>query len=102
MTTMAVDVPTGTRRRGPSNFVLKHVMAVTGVLFVAFVAVHLFDNLKVPAVDIIPAVWSAECGPYCVIARHPDGPGGTTMRDGTREPPTSTIIGTGYQHDDDA
>ena len=56
----------------------------------------------VPAVDIIPAVWSAECGPYCVIARHPDGPGGTTMRGGTREPPTSTIIGTGYQHDDDA
>ena len=49
MTTMAVDVPTGTRRRGPSNFVLKHVMAVTGVLFVAFVAVHLFGNLKVYA-----------------------------------------------------
>ena len=49
MTTTTVDVPAGTRRRGPSNFVLKHVMAVTGVLFVAFVAVHLFGNLKVYA-----------------------------------------------------
>ena len=49
MTTTTVDIPAGTRRRGPSNFVLKHVMAVTGVLFVAFVAVHLFGNLKVYA-----------------------------------------------------
>ncbi len=43
MATTTVDRPA----RRLSNFALKQVMAVTGVLFVAFVTVHLFGNLKV-------------------------------------------------------
>lgn len=37
------------REKGPrpSSFVLKQTMAVTGVVFVGFVVVHLFGNLKV-------------------------------------------------------
>lgn len=38
---------TGVRRLPLSNFWAKITMAVTGLLFVAFVAVHMFGNLKV-------------------------------------------------------
>lgn len=40
----AVDRPAATRR---SNFTLKQVMAVTGVVFVAFTFIHMYGNLKV-------------------------------------------------------
>lgn len=38
-----------TQRRVPSSFVLKQIMAVTGVIFVAFVVIHMIGNLKVYA-----------------------------------------------------
>lgn len=34
-------------RRRPSNFLLKQVMAVTGIIFVGFVFIHMIGNLKV-------------------------------------------------------
>lgn len=40
---------TASGRRRPSNHALKLVMAVTGILFVAFVVVHMIGNLKVYA-----------------------------------------------------
>lgn len=44
--TAVVERPTGERHR-PSTFTLKQVMAATGVVFVAFVFVHMIGNLKV-------------------------------------------------------
>lgn len=47
MATATVDRKPGTRHGVLSNFALKQTMAVTGIIFVGFVAVHLFGNLKV-------------------------------------------------------
>ncbi|NLE97125.1 MAG: succinate dehydrogenase cytochrome b subunit [Propionibacterium sp.] len=37
------------QRRAPSSFALKQVMAITGIIFVAFVVIHMIGNLKVYA-----------------------------------------------------
>ena len=44
--TAVVDRPT-VRKHRRSTFALKQVMAITGVVFVAFVFIHMFGNLKV-------------------------------------------------------
>lgn len=47
MTAQATFRAVEVRTRRPSSFALKQVMAVTGVIFVAFVFVHMIGNLKV-------------------------------------------------------
>lgn len=47
MTVIRAEEALAVRQRRPSNFVLKQIMAVTGVIFVGFVFVHMIGNLKV-------------------------------------------------------
>lgn len=47
MTVVVAEQTRATRVRRPSTFALKQVMAVTGVIFVGFVFVHMIGNLKV-------------------------------------------------------
>lgn len=61
---MSVEPATRTRHR-PSTFALKQVMAVTGVVFVAFTFVHMLGNLKVyggPEYLDSYATWLREVG----------------------------------------
>ncbi|RRD48462.1 succinate dehydrogenase cytochrome b subunit [Arachnia propionica] len=63
--------PTQESRRRPSNVALKQTMAVTGIIFVGFVVVHLFGNLKVFAgADAFNhyAAWLREVG-YPLLPR---------------------------------
>ncbi|MDO5534146.1 MAG: succinate dehydrogenase cytochrome b subunit [Propionibacteriaceae bacterium] len=47
MTVVRAEVVRESQARQPSTFALKVVMALTGVIFVAFVLVHMIGNLKV-------------------------------------------------------
>lgn len=67
----AEDARKTTRRPKPSTFTLKVAMAVTGIIFVAFVFVHLIGNLKVyqgPEAFNSYAQWLREVG-YPLIPR---------------------------------
>lgn len=47
MTVALAERPTKAPARRPSTFALKQTMAITGVIFVAFVFIHMIGNLKV-------------------------------------------------------
>ena len=47
MTVAVAGPPTSAPVRRPPTFVLKQVMAITGVIFVGYVFVHMIGNLKV-------------------------------------------------------
>lgn len=47
MTVALAEKPTKAPTRRPSTFALKQAMAITGVIFVAFVFIHMIGNLKI-------------------------------------------------------
>lgn len=72
MTGQATFRAVGVRTRRPSSFALKQTMAITGVVFVAFVFVHMIGNLKVyggPGALDGYARWLREVG-YPLIPHH--------------------------------